>query len=347
MKKVFLAILSVLLIVSLSGCDGGTSTDKLLKTLAENSWFCDDDNSMYLGFDAEKKTAEQTIAQTSFYLEGKITDIRQAGENAYEIDLFHQARHDEEMDYNEYNETLKIEYDIKDPEHLTVTFSSENNENGPYLLHSDKGLSEDKLLQLLEANSPYADYENSSIALFDAKAKTLTERRISNYETPVDEVYPIKSVVYKGFNEYEMTIEAEGQTAVIPIHFEESEPDYFFISVEEPAFFKTDRGMDAAQLLNHLVSADSYQDLYQEITVIFDNSMGFIRINNSNIDNVLHEYGILGVDYRGCNHYRYKVEEMASGAKYDLWIHLHAYDPNIGMIFKPAEIIDITLYAVN
>ncbi|MCR5067571.1 MAG: hypothetical protein K6A14_05880 [Erysipelotrichaceae bacterium] len=342
MKKFFLAILSVLLIASLSGCDGGTSTDKLLNTLAENSWFCDDDNSMYLGFNAEKKTVEQTIAQTSFYLEGQIMDIRQTGENAYEIDLFHEARHDEEMDYDEYTETLKIEYDIKDPEHLTVSF-----ENGTYLLHSDKGLGEDKLLQLLEANSPYADYENSSIALFDAKAKTLTERRISNYETPVDEAYPIKSVVYKGFNEYDITIEAEGQTVVIPIHFEESEPDYFFVNIENPTFYETDRGMDAAQLINHLVSADSYQDQYQEITVIFDNSMGFIRINNSNIDNVLHEYGILEVDYRGCNFYRYKVEDMDSGATYDLWIHLHAYDLNIGMIFKPAEIIDITMYAVN
>ena len=350
MKKVLLAFLSLLMLLSFSGCDGGNSggnpKEKLLKQLEANSWFCDGDKSLYLSFNAEKKTADRAISHTSFYLVGEIKDIRESGENSYEIDLFHQARHDEEMDYDEYNETLKIEYDFNDPETLIVTFVTGQEEDGPYQLHTDKGLSEEQLLKALEANGPYADTEHYTIAIFDATGKTITERNVVNYSTYSDEIIKIQSVVYKGFSYYDINFETEGQTMTLPICFIEEEPDYFYTLTEDPMFFAKDHGMDAANLINYLVGGNIYEDEYHDISVIFDNSLGHIIVKNKP-DNLAGEFGILQLDYVGCNHYRYLVEDIESGAHYNIYLRLSSDGSKIGMHFTEFYINVLPLYAGN
>ncbi len=353
MKKVLLVFLSLLTLLSFSGCDGGGGgggsedpTKKLLKQLEANSWFCDGDKSLYLSVNVEKNTVDRTIYHTSFYLAGEIKDVREISENNYEIDLFHQGRHDEEMDYDEYSETLKIEYDVNDPEKLIVTFVNGQEEDGPYELHTDRGLSEDQLLKLLEANGPYADTENYTIAIFDAAGKTLTERNIVNYSTYDDTPLKIESIVYKGFSYYDINFVAEGQKMTLPICYLEEEPDYFYTLTEDMMFFSKDYGMDAAQLINYLVGGNIYEDEYHDISVIFDNSLGHIVVKNKP-DNLAGEFGILQLEYVGCNYYHYLVEDIESGAHHDIYLRLRSDGSRIGMILKEFYINDIPLYAGN
>ncbi|MBQ6654074.1 MAG: hypothetical protein IJM79_00925 [Erysipelotrichaceae bacterium] len=350
MKKILLAILSLLLALTIFGCDGGgggnSENQKLLQTLQANSWFCDDEQSLYVRFDAEKNGVEQTISHTSYYLWGDITDIRKTSENHYEIDLHHDARHDEEMDYDEYTGTVKMVYDTGNPTVLTVIFINGSDEDGPHELHTDKGLNEDEILKLLQDNGPYLDSEHNNCAVFNAKSRTLADRRIANYDTPQEETVAIKSIVYKGFNYYDINLDVEGQMITLPICFDKDAPDCFYTLTEEPAFYATDIGMDAAKLLDWLVGGNIYEDEYHDISVIFDNSMGHIIVKNKP-DNLSGEFGILKLDYLGCDHYIYLVEDEKSGINYNIYLRIYRDGSKIAIRFMEYNISDHGLYAGN
>ncbi|MBO4218332.1 MAG: hypothetical protein IKX74_02790 [Erysipelotrichaceae bacterium] len=344
MKKLLTLLLSLLLIATMSGCDGGGGNgDKfdpaaLLSALEENSWFVEDETRLFVRFDAEKKTVERTIDQTSYYMCENITDIRKTGNNAFEIDAHHDGRHDEETDYDEGTTTFRIEYDLNDPTVLKATFVAGDNAEGPYMLHSDKGMSGDELLKFLQENGPYANYENMNQFVAEADAWMICDRTIVDYEKTEDEYILVKSITYKGFNNYEFVIDYDDEEWTFTMHIEKDTPDSFYIFADDNyAYYVTDVGMDRIKLLDVLVGGNIYLDETGEMAVLFDNSLGTITINWLKKDKT-REFGIDDLVYNGCNNYRYLVHDTTSNTQYLIYIRYHVTDGRIGLRLDELEI---------
>ena len=186
--------------------DKGLSANQLLDLLEENSWYREDYQGYLCRFNAASRTYQETLPNSSYFMQADIKDIKYLGQKIYELTMHVPgfAGNDETEPYEAYDIIYKIDFDENNPTQFECYVGDEG------IFHffvSDKGLSLEELLKLLEANSNFFNSEHGTIAWFNANEKT--------YEETMDATsYYLGAAItdfkYLQANEYELTLHVDG-----------------------------------------------------------------------------------------------------------------------------------------
>ncbi|MBR4422307.1 MAG: hypothetical protein IKS69_07220 [Erysipelotrichaceae bacterium] len=217
MKKVLIALLSLMFVLCLFGCDGGEKPaadvfdeNELLKLLEDNSRFVDKENQLYVGFHKGQRSYDEMIKNSGYYLKMDITEIKKLEENKYQFTMHVPAfAGNEETDpYDAFDLLYTLTYDMNKPTEFDCLMeSTDHSFSETYHFVSDKGLSQEELLKLLEDNSEFFCDETGTIAWFNAADKTYEETKdaTSYYLNGM-----ITSFAYLYGNEYELNVHVDG-----------------------------------------------------------------------------------------------------------------------------------------
>lgn len=158
--------------------DKGLSEEELLKLLEDNSWYCDKQRNVYAGFKAAEKLYQETMPETSYFFEAKISDFKYIGVFTYSMKLHVDAFEGNEE--TEGHEAYDLMYYITIKPSLPTEYSSlKETENKDYsesgYFVSDKGLSMEELLKLLEANGKFLNKKEGLYQWYEASTKKFRE----------------------------------------------------------------------------------------------------------------------------------------------------------------------------
>ena len=184
--------------------------ETLLKLLEKNSWYYDEYQGYLCKFDAARKSYQETISQTSYFLEAEINEIKYLGMGSYQMTMHVPAfAGNEESDPHEaYDLIYTIDIYESDPSLFTCTVESSDHVSiNSFFYESDKGLSLDELLKQLEANGDFFCETLGTIGSFNATEKT--------YEEMMDATsYYLKAAItdfrYLQAKQYELTLHVDG-----------------------------------------------------------------------------------------------------------------------------------------
>ncbi|MBR5341139.1 MAG: hypothetical protein IK151_04350 [Erysipelotrichaceae bacterium] len=281
MKKRLSIIISFLMIFSLFGCnkeeapkpDENTFDENvLLEELEANSYFLEDgDTLLYVRFNKQQRSYEELIKASGYYLKAEISKIEKLEDNKYLLTLHIPAFAGNEMTdpYDAYDVFYTIKYDLNKPAEYDCTIESEDHSvSRNYHYRSDKGLSNEELLKLLEKNSWYYDEYQGYFCKFDAARKSYQETISQTSYFLEAEINEIK---YLGMGSYQMTMHVpafagneesdphEAYDLIYTIDIYESDPSLFTCTVESSDhvsinsfFYESDKGLSLDELLKQL-----------------------------------------------------------------------------------------------
>ena len=217
MKKIMTVLFSLMIVLCLFGCDGGEkpATDsfdenELLQILEDNSRFVDKESQLYVGFHKGQRSYDEMIKNSGYYLKMDIAQIEKLEENKYLFTMHVPAfAGNEEIDpYDAFDLLYTLTYDLNKPtEFDCLVETTDHSSSETYHFVSDKGLSQQELLQLLEENSEFFCDETGTIAWFNAADQTYEETKdgTSYYLNAA-----ITSVTYLLGDEYELNLHVDG-----------------------------------------------------------------------------------------------------------------------------------------
>ena len=158
--------------------DRGLSDEELLKLLEENSWYADDEYGRLIKFNAAERSCEEMIKNSGYYEKSEVKEIKYLGVDKYQLTIHFPAfeGNDEADPHAAYDLIYTIDFDSDVPtEFGCVVEDTAHSMEYEYFYVSDKGLSLDELLKLLEANSHFFCEETRIICWFTAAEKTYNE----------------------------------------------------------------------------------------------------------------------------------------------------------------------------
>ena len=190
--------------------DKGLSDEQLLKLLEQNSWYYDKYQGYLCKFDAAKRSYQETISATSYFLEAEISKIDYQGLGVYKMTMHVPAFAGNEMSdpHEAYDLIYTIDIYESDPTWFSCTVETPDHSfSNSFYYVSDKGLSLDELLKLLEQNGDFFCEDNSLIGWFSASEKTYQEMI---YATSYFLIAKITDFRYLQSNQYELTLHVDG-----------------------------------------------------------------------------------------------------------------------------------------
>lgn len=341
MKRISLLLMIVLLLTALSGCENKAKLEKqVLESLAKNSWFYCSDLEVYSKFDAEKKTYSETKAETSYFLEAKITGFEKIQENQYRLTLHVDgfAGNEETDAHDPYDMMMDIRYDLKKPDEYYAGYGRTDMSlviNGHFV--SDKGLNSEELIKLLELYGPYADFADFEMLEFNSQDNTVINTDVRSYSKQIETVLDVVSVEYKGMDEYDLHLKNDEHDLMIPMIIDIEEPMSFYCAFENAMYFTQDMELTFEDLIDIFCEDGEYVDDIDEYYCSFNYSDGkmICELEGAGInEKIIFD----DCDYGGCNTYKL-IGIYSDGSEAEMFVRLYENHAKFAMQYYHGDIV--------
>ncbi|MBQ4253582.1 MAG: hypothetical protein II712_02015 [Erysipelotrichaceae bacterium] len=366
MKKLLLIMISLLMALSLFGCDKTKKFDdsELLQSLEDNSRFVCKEDKLYASFSKEERTYTEFIKNSGYYRTMEIAEVKKLEENRYEIRMHVPAfeGNDEYDPYEAYDLFYTITYDLSKPTVCDCVIENQDRSSKEeHHFVSDKGLSAEELLKLLEENSWYLEQDKMRQCRFVAGKKVYQETVLNSgyfLEAQIAKVEYLGADIYEltlhvpAFEGNEMTDAHDAYDLIYKMDIDTDVPTEFDCTVEptdhsysNSYYYVSDKGLTLEDLLAALDKNGKFYSKELELWAWFTAADGMYHETKDATSYYL-EAKITGFEYRFDNNYELTVhvdgfagnEMMDAYDPYDFTIDLH-YDPA-----KPAEYDAVLLH---
>ncbi len=144
----------------------------------------------------------------------------------------------------------------------------------------EKGLSMEELLQKLDDNGTYAEYDTFTMLDFLAEEKQIIEREIDGISNYHEEAVDVLDVHYEGNNVYRMEIAHENLQGDIYLTFSDPEMTGFVMkdAAEQVSTYVLDKGYSLDELLEILEKGNEWLDPNRNLMCSFDKTDRYFNL---------------------------------------------------------------------